>query len=230
MDTVYFTLQKHKIWPLVVTEAPHTMKPEVGPVFTQMHSRWWRSPGLCHTCVCPSLAYKPLALHNDGSGCAVGNQNRTQVKKLYRYRGRIPTDIITQHHWYRQNLLSSLKTTDRHSTFESTLSWHQSSHAGWCHGGTDSLARGTWSESCCKQTVPNGPWWHSRCNMCLDFFPECCLGDHCDSHNASIWCAPILCGCPESGLWVWNVPQITAESSDTQPIHCAQHVQQSISM
>ena len=27
-----------------------------------------------------------------------------------------------------------------------------------------------------------------------------------------------------------NVPQITAENSDTPPIHCAQHVQQSIDM
>ena len=30
---------------------------------------------------------------------------------------------------YRYNLLSSLKTTERHSTFHSTLSWHQSSRA-----------------------------------------------------------------------------------------------------
>ena len=27
-----------------------------------------------------------------------------------------------------------------------------------------------------------------------------------------------------------NVPQITAESSDTPPIHCAQHEQQSVNM
>ena len=28
----------------------------------------------------------------------------------------------------------------------------------------------------------------------------------------------------------WNVPQTTAESSDTLPIHCAQHVNQSVDM
>ena len=27
------------------------------------------------------------------------------------------------------------------------------------------------SESCCKQTVPSGSWWHSRCNICPNFFP-----------------------------------------------------------
>ena len=44
---------------------------------------------------------------------------------------------------YRQNLLSSVKTTERHSTFQSTLSQHQSSHAWWCRGVSGSLARGT---------------------------------------------------------------------------------------
>ena len=44
---------------------------------------------------------------------------------------------------YRQNLLSSLKTTERHSTLQSTLSWHQSSHGWQCHGVSGSLARDT---------------------------------------------------------------------------------------
>ena len=44
---------------------------------------------------------------------------------------------------YRQNLLSSLKTTERHPTLQSTLSRHQSSRAWRCHGVSGSLARGT---------------------------------------------------------------------------------------
>ena len=43
----------------------------------------------------------------------------------------------------RQNLLSSLKTTDCHSTLQSTLSQHQSSQAWWCNGVSGSLVRGT---------------------------------------------------------------------------------------
>ena len=35
------------------------------------------------------------------------------------------------------------KTTERHSTLQSTLSWHQSSCAWWCRGVNCCLARGT---------------------------------------------------------------------------------------
>ena len=42
-----------------------------------------------------------------------------------------------------QNLLSSLKTTERHSNLQSTLSRHLSSCAWRCRGVSDSLARGT---------------------------------------------------------------------------------------
>ena len=77
------------------------MKPEVGPVCCGlMHSGRWRSSGLYHTHVRPSLAY-------------------------------------------RQNLLSSLKTTEHLSTLQSTLSWHQSSLAWRCHDVSGNLARGT---------------------------------------------------------------------------------------
>ena len=44
---------------------------------------------------------------------------------------------------YRQNLLSTLKTTERHSTFQSTLSRHQSTRAWRCRGVSGGLTRGT---------------------------------------------------------------------------------------
>ena len=50
----------------------------------------------------------------------------------------------------------------------------------WCKWYN--VQRHTWSESCCKQTVPIGPWWHT----CPDYFHECCSGGHRCSHNASI--------------------------------------------
>ena len=79
--------------------------------------------------------------------------------------------------------------------------------------------------------VPNGPWWHSRCNMCPDFFPGCCSSGHHYSHNVSIlMCILYYAGMQNLIYGHGNVPQTTAESSDTPPIHCAQHVQQSIDM
>ena len=102
---------------------------------------------------------------------------------------------------YRQNLLSSLKTTGR----QSTLSRHQSICAWRCGGVIGSMASHMWSESCCKQTVPNGPWWHSRCNMCPDFFPGCCSGGHCCSHIVSIF----TCICTLCPSRYGNVPQTT---------------------
>ena len=45
------------------------------------------------------------------------------------------------------------------------------------------------------------------------------------------WCASILHGRPEPGLWVWEYStDNSAESSDTPPIHCALHVQQSVNV
>ena len=42
-----------------------------------------------------------------------------------------------------KNLLTSLKTTERHSTLQSTLSQHQSDRAWRCRGVSGSLATGT---------------------------------------------------------------------------------------
>ena len=58
-------------------------------------------------------------------------------------------------------------------------------------------------------------WWHSRCNMFLDFFPGCCSGGHycsqCVNLDVCLYYVAIqnlIYGCG-------NVPQTTAECSDT---------------
>ena len=132
---------------------------------------------------------------------------------------------------YRKNLLWSLKTIERLSTFQSTLLWHQSSHAWQCHGVSGSLARGTHDLS------PAASRWFpmvlgytagatcaqisslvavraatAACTMCLS------------------WQAPLLSGHLESGLWVRECSTDHCWKSDTPPIHCAKHVQQSINM
>ena len=86
---------------------------------------------------------------------------------------------------YRQKLLSSLKTTELHSTLQSTLPGHQSSYAWRCCGESCSLARGTHDLSPTASRL--FPRWYSRCNMCPDFFLGCCSGSH-----------------PEPGLQVWE--------------------------
>ena len=64
--------------------------------------------------------------------------------------------------------------------------------------------------------------------MCLDFFPGCvwaaiaprkCIVLDVRLYYSAVQNLVYGCG---------NVPQTTAESSDTSPIHCAQHVQQSV--
>ena len=126
---------------------------------------------------------------------------------------------------YRRNLISWMKTAERSFTLQSTLSLHQSSHA-WRYRGVSGLSgqRHTWSESCCKQTVPNGPWWHNRCNICPDFFPGC--GHRC-SLNASI----LTCVCskwPSStcskGVGMFHRPLLKA------PIHFDQQMHKSIKL
>ena len=132
---------------------------------------------------------------------------------------------------YRQNLLSSLKTTKCHFTFQSTLSQQQSSSAWWCRGVSGSLAIDT-----CDLSSAASRW-----------FPMV-LGDTAGATCARIssldviWvataactmrqsqCAFVLHGHPEPVYGWGNVPQTTAESSDTSPVYCAQHVQQSINM
>ena len=64
----------------------------------------------------------------------------------------------------------------------------------------------------------------------LDFFPGCCLGDttvrtlrHLDVRLYYAAVQNLIYGCG-------NVPQISAQSSDTPPIHYVQHVKQSVDM
>ena len=56
---------------------------------------------------------------------------------------------------YRQNLLSSLKTSELHSILQSTLSRHQSSRSWWCWSVKwQPGQRHIWSEYCCRETFP----------------------------------------------------------------------------
>ena len=112
---------------------------------------------------------------------------------------------------YRQNLVSSLKTTECHCTLQSTLSWHQSSLAWMCRGVCASLVRGTWSESCC--------WM---------LFGQPSLLEQCVNLDVHLYYAAVQNLIYGSGSG--NVPQTTTESSNIPLIHCAQHVQQSIDM
>ena len=113
---------------------------------------------------------------------------------------------------YRQNLLSSLKTKERHFSLQPTLSLHQISRAWRCRGVSGSLARGT---------RDLGPAASRRWNMFPDFFPGCCSGGHRFSHNTSILtyvCTTLpaknlVYGC---GMGMFHRP----------PINCAQNVQQ----
>ena len=161
--TLYFTLQKHQMWPRGVTDGPDTMKPEMVPTYSwRMHSGRWRFPDLRQTSVRLSLAY-------------------------------------------RQKQLSSLATTKRHSTFQSTHSEHQNSRACRCRGVSGSLAKGTRDQS---------PAASGR-------FPKV-LGDKAGATRAQIssldavrvatatrkmcrsWRASVLLGRPERGLRVWE--------------------------
>ena len=101
---------------------------------------------------------------------------------------------------YRHNLLSLLKTTERHSILQSTLSRRQSSRAWRSRGVSGSLARGTRDEFWCKQKVPNSSWWHNRCNMCPDFFPGCCSGGHRCSNIVYI----LTCVCTTRPSRTWS--------------------------
>ena len=126
---------------------------------------------------------------------------------------------------YRQNLLSLLKTTERYFTLQSTLSRHQSSSASWCCGVSGSLVRSTRDLSpaasrqfsmvlgdtasaiCAQISSPSVFGQPLLLAQCVDL--DMCL------YYSAIQNLVYRCG---------NVPQTTAESSDTPPIHCAQHV------
>ena len=102
---------------------------------------------------------------------------------------------------HRENLHTSLKITERHSTIQSTFSRHQSSRA--CRYSQWSLVTQQW------QHVPG-------------FLPWMLFG------RPPL--TSVLHGRPQPIYRYGNVPQITAESSDTPPIRYAQHVQQSVDM
>ena len=155
-------------------------------------------------------------------------------EQMHYGRGRSPGlchSHVHQSLTYRQNLLSSLKTTECHFTLQATVSWHQSSCAWRCRGVSGSLARGTHDpKSSCKQAVPNDPWWHRRCNMCWDFFPGCCLGGHCCLHLHRSWCVSLLGDCPETSLQVCECSTDHCKKQRHTTDTFCQHVQQFIDM
>ena len=119
---------------------------------------------------------------------------------------------------YRQNLLSSLKTTKCHSTLQLTPSHHQSSRFWQCHNVNDSLAKGTHDLSpaasrrfptvlgdtagatCAQISSPEAVGWPLLLTQNVD--PDVCL------YYAAIQNLVFGYG---------NVPQTTAENSDTPP-------------
>ena len=121
---------------------------------------------------------------------------------------------------YKQNLQSSLKITEHHSTPQSTLLRHQSNRTWRRRGVSGSLVKDI-RESLVTQQVQHVP----------GFLPWTLLGR-----------PPLLTQCVDLDVHLYytavqsltydceNVPQTTAESSDTLPLHCAQHVQQSVDM
>ena len=123
------------------------------------------------------------------------------------------------------------KTTGRQSILQSILSRHQSSRAWRCCGVSGSLATGTRDLS---PAASRGSQWslvtHQVQNM-LAFLPWMVFGRpsllaHCVDIDVRLYylaAQNLVYGCG-------NIPQTTAESSDTPPILCAQHVQQSVDM
>ena len=123
-----------------------------------------------------------------------------------------------------------IKGNDYYSTLQSTLSWHQSSRAWQCHAVSVSLARGTRDLSpAASRQFPVILDDTAGATLCLYFFSAVQAATTVHTMRRS-WCASVLNGHPEPGLQVWECSQTTAESSDTLPIHCAQHVQQSVDM
>ena len=102
---------------------------------------------------------------------------------------------------YRQNLLSSLKKTEHHSTLQSTLSRHQSSRARRCRGASGSLAR---------RARDLSPAISRRFPMVLGdtVSARCARNSFLDAVWATTaartvhrsWCASVLRGRPEPGL------------------------------
>ena len=105
---------------------------------------------------------------------------------------------------YRQNLLSSLKTTEHHSALQSTLSWQQSSRAWWCHGVSGSLARGK------RLSHASSKWFpivlgHTAGSTCARISSLDAVRAATTARTLrQSWRASVLCGHPEPGLRVWE--------------------------
>ena len=122
----------------------------------------------------------------------------------------------------------TLITEDNRMPFHSPvdLLQHQSSHAWWCRGVSGSLARGTHdlTPAASRQfPVVLGDTAGATCARVFFFWmlfvwpqllKQCIVLDVCLYYVAI---QDLVYGCG-------NVPQITAGSSDTPLIHCAQHM------
>ena len=130
---------------------------------------------------------------------------------------------------YRQNLHSSLKTTERYSTVHSTLSRHQSSRARWCRDVSGSLARGTSNLSPAASDGSHLALVTQEMQHALRFlrwmlFEWPPLLAQCVDLDVRLYYADVRNLVYENG----NVPQTTAEISDTSSTDFAQLVQQSV--
>ena len=128
---------------------------------------------------------------------------------------------------YKQKLLSSLKRTERHFTPQSTLSRHQSSRAWWCRGVSGSLAIGTHDLSLAASrwfTVVLGDTANATCALISSLYAVRAATTASTMHRS--WLSSVQRGRPEPNLREWECStDNSAESSDTPPIHCGQHVQ-----
>ena len=127
---------------------------------------------------------------------------------------------------YRQNLLSPLKTTERHSTLQSTLSGYQSSRSWRCRGVSGNLIRGTRNLSpTARRRLPMNLGDTEGATWAWISSPDAVRASTAAGTVRLYYAAVqnLVNGCG-------NIPQTTAESSDTPPIYCAQHVQQSVDM
>ena len=132
---------------------------------------------------------------------------------------------------YRENLLSSLKTTGRHSVLQSTLVRHQCSRAWRCHDVNGSQSRGTCDLS---------PVASKRFPMFLDdttcakYAWISLLGALLASATTRTmrpsWRASVLAAVQNPVYECGNVRHTSLESSDTPPIHCVQHVLKFVNM
>ena len=127
---------------------------------------------------------------------------------------------------YRQNLFSSLKRREPHSSLQSTLSRRQSSRAWRCRGVGGSLARGTRDRS---------PAASKQFRMVLGAISGliCVRISSLDAVQAATaartmrwsWRASVLCSRPVPDLRVWECSTDYRWNQRHTMIHCTQHVQ-----